>query len=99
MLMPSKMNSYFVAPYVIIHCFLHRHALATKTVPTTLKQVLSTAIKIINFIRSRSLNRHIFKTFCQEMGAEYEMLLYHAEVRWLFRGQVLKHLFKPKAEV
>jgi hypothetical protein len=38
------------APYIVItHCFLHRHALATRTLPTTLKEVLSTAIKVVNF--------------------------------------------------
>jgi hypothetical protein len=37
------------APHaVVIHCFLHRHALATKTLPATLTEVLSTAIKVIN---------------------------------------------------
>ena len=88
------------APQVIVtHCFLHRHALATKTLPTTLKDVLSTAIKVINFVRSRSLNHRIFKAFCKEMGAEYEMLLYHTEVRWLSRGQVLKRLFKLRTQV
>jgi hypothetical protein len=30
--------------FVATHCFLQRHALATKTLPTTLKEVLSTAI-------------------------------------------------------
>ena len=44
------------APNVLItHCFLHRHALATKTLPTTLKEVLSIVIQIVNFIRSRAL--------------------------------------------
>jgi hypothetical protein len=45
------------APHVVVtHRYLHRHELATKPLPTTLKEVLSTAIKVINFIRSRSLN-------------------------------------------
>jgi multisubunit Na+/H+ antiporter MnhE subunit len=51
------------APHVITHCYLHRHALATKILPTTLKEVLSTAIKVINFIRSRSQNCQIFKIY------------------------------------
>lgn len=88
------------APHVIVtHCFLHRHALASKTLPTILKEVLSTAVKVVNFIRARALNHRIFKRFCQEMGAEHEVLLYHTEVRWLSRGQVLKRLMELRAEV
>ncbi|GFS29371.1 protein ZBED8 [Nephila pilipes] len=61
------------APNVIVtHCFLHRHALATKTLPTSLIDVLSIVIKTVNFIRSRALNHRLFKTLCQEMNAEHE---------------------------
>jgi len=88
------------APNVIVtHCFLHRHALATKTLPTSLKEVLSIVIKTVNFIRSRALNHRLFKTLCQEMNAEHEVLLYHTEVHWLSRGQVLKRIFMLKTEV
>jgi hypothetical protein len=50
------------APHVVTPCFLHKHALPTRTLLTTLKEVVSTVIKVINCIRRRSLN-HIFKTF------------------------------------
>ena len=81
------------APHVIVtHCFLHRHALASKTLPTILREVLSTAVKVVNFIRTRALNHRVFKRFCHEMGAEYEVLLHHTEVRWLSRGQILTRL-------
>jgi hypothetical protein len=40
-----------------------------------------------------------FKTFCEEIGAEYVMLFYHTEVCWLSGGQVLKHLFELRADV
>jgi hypothetical protein len=87
-------------PYVIeSHLFLHRHALATKALPTTLKEVLSVAIKVTNFARSRPQNRCIFKTFCEETGSENEVVFYHTEVCWLSRGQVLKRLFELRAEV
>lgn len=88
------------APQVIVtHCFLHRHALASKTLPTNLKEILCSSVKIVNFIRARALNHRIFKKLCQEMGAEHEVLLYHTEVRWLSRGQVLKRLFELRKEV
>ena len=88
------------APNVTVtHCFLHRHALASKTLSTFLKEVLSTAVKVVNYIRARALNHRIFKRFCQEMGAEYEVLLYHTEIRWLSRGQILKRLMELRTEV
>ncbi|XP_042210759.1 protein ZBED8-like [Homarus americanus] len=88
------------APQVIVtHCFLHRHALASKTLPAILKEVLSTGVKVVKFIRARAVNHRVFKRFCQEMGAEYEVLLYHTEVRWLSRGQILKRLIELRAEV
>jgi hypothetical protein len=87
-------------PHVVVtHCFLHRHTLATKALPITLKAVLPIDLKVINFIRSRYQNSRIFKTLCQETGAQYEVLLYHTEIRWLSSGQVLKRLFELGAEV
>ena len=88
------------APQVsVTHCFLHRYALASKTLPENLRQVLSDSVKIVNLIRARALNHRIFKKLCQEMGAEHEVLLFHTEVRWLSRGQVLKRLFELRKEV
>jgi hypothetical protein len=63
-----------------------------------MREALQTAIKFINFIRSRALSQRILKAFCQELEAEYEVLLYCTEVRWLSGGQVLKLLFELRAE-
>ncbi|XP_046861512.1 protein ZBED8-like [Xenia sp. Carnegie-2017] len=88
------------APHIIVtHCFLHRHALASKTLSPALKEILSVSVKIVNFVRARALNNRIFKRLCQEMGAQHEVLLYHTEVRWLSRGQVLKRLMELRKEV
>ena len=88
------------APQVnVTHCYLHRYTLASKTLPENLRQVLSDSVKIVNLIRVRTLNHRIFKKLCQEMGAEHEVLLYRTEVRWLSRGQVLKHLFELRKEI
>ena len=76
------------APQVnVTHCFLHRYALASKTLSENLRQVLSDSEKIVNLIRVRALNHRIFKKLCQETGAEHEVLLYHAEVCWLSRDK------------
>jgi hypothetical protein len=88
------------APQIsVTHCFLHRHALATKTLPSFLKDILLFSIKVINSIRARALQHRLFKRLCQELGAEHEVLLYHTEVRWLSRGQILKRLLELRTEV
>lgn len=69
------------APQVIVtHCFLHRrHALASKTLPLTLQEILSTSVKAVNLIRARALNHRIFKKLYQEMDAQHEVLFYHTD--------------------
>ena len=51
------------APHIIsIHCALHRHALASKTLSKYLKAVLKHVIECVNFIRARALNHRLFKS-------------------------------------
>ena len=89
-----------VAPHIkFTHCVIHREALASKTLEAELKSVLDTATKIVNFIKSRPLNTRLFATLCNEMGSEHEGLLFHTEVRWLSRGNVLTRLFELRDEV
>jgi len=33
------------------------------------------------------------------MGAQHEVLLHHTEVRWLWKGQILKRLMELRKEV
>ena len=57
-------------PHIIVtHCFLHRHALASKALSSTLKETLFTFVKVVNFVRARASNHctSIFKKLCQEM--------------------------------
>jgi hypothetical protein len=42
-------------------------------------------VKVVNFIWASALNHHHFMRFCQEIGTEYEGLLYYPEVSWLSR--------------
>lgn len=89
-----------VAPHIkFTHCIIHREALASKTLGPELKSVLDTAIKIVNHIKSRPLNTRLFATLCNELGSQHEGLLFHTEVRWLSRGNVLSRLFELRDEV
>lgn len=81
------------------HCFLHRHALASKTLPLNMKKVLDFSLKIINYIRGRSLNHRLFKLFCEELGSEHSILLFNTDVRWLSRGNALMRFFELRKEV
>ena len=82
-----------------IHCALHRHALASKTLPEYLKAVLKHVIKYVNFIRARALNHRLFKVLCDQMGSKHTVLLYHTDVRWLSRGLVLSRVFELCGEI
>ena len=53
---------------------LHRHALASKTLPDDLKNVMHAVTSAVNFIRSHALKIRLFKQLCKEMGAKYTHL-------------------------
>ncbi|KAF2351255.1 hypothetical protein FHG87_017991 [Trinorchestia longiramus] len=80
------------APHIIVtHCILHRHALEIKTLPPKLAEVLQ--------IVAECVRHRIFSELSKEMGSEFEVLLYHSNIRWLFRGQVLNRVFDVCVEL
>ncbi|XP_073504145.1 protein FAM200C-like [Phyllobates terribilis] len=89
------------APHIIVtHCILHRHALETKTLPPKMAEVLKTVVECVNYVRNSALRHRIFfSELCKEIGSEFEVLLYHSNVRWLSRGQVLNRVFAMRVEL
>ncbi|XP_038160542.1 protein FAM200A-like [Cyprinodon tularosa] len=81
------------------HCVVHREELASKKMSPVFHDVLNDSIKVINFIKSRPINARLFRSLCENTGAEHTELLLHTEVRWLSRGKVLNRLFELRAEV
>ena len=76
------------APHITVtHCALHRHALATKTFPPKLAEVLIIVVECVNYVRNSALKYGIFKELCNEMGSEFEVLLYYSNVRWFIFGK------------
>jgi hypothetical protein len=43
-----------------IHCSIHREALAAKGMSDSLKDILDTTVKMVNFVKARPLNSRVF---------------------------------------
>ena len=63
------------------HCLIHRFALAMKTLPSGLQEVLQDVVKIVNHISANATRSRLFAAFCEEVGSDYKVLLLHTEVR------------------
>ncbi|XP_066968245.1 zinc finger BED domain-containing protein 5-like [Macrobrachium rosenbergii] len=95
-----KAKVHNVAPHIrFTHCVIHREALACKAIVPELKTVFDTAVKIVNYIKSRPLNARLFASLCKDMGSDHEALLLHTEIRWLSRGKVFTRLYQLRDEV
>jgi hypothetical protein len=83
-----------------VHCSIHQEALAAKGMPDSLKYVLYTTLKMVNFVKARPLNSRVFSALCNDMGSNHVTLLQHTEeVRWLSRGKVLTRFLKLRDEL
>ena len=82
-----------------IHCMIHRDALASKTLPPPLHEVLDQTIRTVNFIKRGDLNSQLFKQLCIDMDADDHVLLFHTNIRWLSRGNVTKRVFELRDEL
>ena len=84
---------------IFTHCFIHREALASKTLPRGLQDVLNVTIKIVNFLKSRSLHTRLFRKLCKDIESEHKNLLYYTKVWWLSKGNVLSRVFELRDEL
>lgn len=74
---------------VSYHCFPHH----TKEVGKELHEVMMSAIKTINYIKTSAAIVRLFEVFCSEMGSKHVHLLFHTEVHCLSRGWDLQRIF------
>ncbi|XP_075833987.1 protein FAM200C-like isoform X1 [Microtus pennsylvanicus] len=88
------------SPEVIgTHCMIHLHALAMKTLPQDLKEVMQSVIGSVNLVKANTLNSRLFSQLCNEFDAPNKALLFHTEGRWLSKGTVLKCVFELRDEL
>uniref|UniRef100_A0A3B1JWU0 HAT C-terminal dimerisation domain-containing protein n=1 Tax=Astyanax mexicanus TaxID=7994 RepID=A0A3B1JWU0_ASTMX len=79
------------------HCIIHQEALCGKHLQ--FKEIMDFVVSAVNFIRARSLNHREFQYFLEDISAAYGDVIYHTEVRWLSRGNVLKRFFALRNEI
>ena len=77
---------------------IHRHALASRTLPPSLKTVLDSIVKAVNYIKGSALNTRLLRQLCQEMDLSHENLLFYTLVRWLSKGNVVSRMFSLREE-
>jgi len=70
------------------HCIIHQQNLCGKDLG--FDHVMKVVVSVVNFIKNRGLNHRQFKSFLEEIEAEYHDLIYYCEARWLSRGKTLQ---------
>ena len=61
---------------LVVHCMIHREALAFKSLPNDILSVLNQSIKVVNFIKSQPLHSQFFSQLHEVMDLDYNCLLY-----------------------
>ena len=80
------------------YCVIHREALASKTLPAAMKNKLAIITRIVNFIKISAVNFRLFAKLCKDMNSNHINLLFHTNVRWLSKGNMLARVYDLKDE-
>jgi len=54
------------------HCSIQRQALVVKNILLNLQNVLSEAVKVVNFIKLKHMNSQLFTALGEEMGNQFK---------------------------
>lgn len=65
-----------------------------KSLPTELKSLLDSVVKMVNIVKSRS---HVL--MCHEAGSQHDALVLHANIHWLSKGKVLARFYELRNEL
>ena len=73
---------------------IHQESLCVQSLKPN--NVMATVVSTIHFIKSKGLNNRQFKELLSDLESEYGDLIYHCEVRWLSRGNMLAQFYGQK---
>ena len=62
-----------------------------RRMPDSLKDVLDTTVKMVNFVKARPLNSRVFSALCNDMSSDHVTFLQHMLV---IKGQSIDTFFK-----
>ncbi|CAG5037673.1 unnamed protein product [Parnassius apollo] len=79
------------------HCIIHQEALCAKDM--TFEDVIDPVVRCINFIRARAFNRREFRMLFEEEIKQYGELHLYCAVRWLSKGEMVKHFYDLRDQV
>ncbi|XP_025407137.1 general transcription factor II-I repeat domain-containing protein 2B-like [Sipha flava] len=79
------------------HCIIHQEALCAKDMK--FNDVIDPVVRCINYIRAKALHRRQFRVLFEEEINEFGELHLYCAVRWLSKGEMLKHFFLLRREV
>ena len=83
----------------VTHCLIHREVLAGQDVGSDLQEVAQILVKMVNVVKAHPLQTRLFRLLCDEMGADYENLLFYSGARWLSRGKVIRRVLILREEL
>lgn len=72
-------------PLLTIHCVAHRQHLVAQNIDVGFSDVLQLVIKTVKKLKSNSLSELIHRQLYLDNNDDYVWLLYHVEVRWLWK--------------
>nr|CAI5828622.1 unnamed protein product [Callosobruchus analis] len=61
--------------------------------------IYHTTIKILNYIKSSALDSRFYALLCEDLDSDHKVLLFHTEVRWLSKGNMVARLHELQEEV
>ena len=83
---------------MLLLCCIHKQNLASIKRHLGLMKSCQILLKLLIILKQLCFNTKVLKEFCDEMGSHYQNFLFHSEVGWLPRGEVLKGVYELRKE-